>query len=114
MQLPITLDEPLQQNLSSPSDPTRQGTARARSPSHSSYFDLNIARVSLVVDIIAFLTMMLASNSVLFTCGAVLQSLGIGYSPAVQAFALEVYNRRGGKGEAGRLFGAISVVQGLG
>jgi hypothetical protein len=113
VQLPTTLDEPLQ-DLSSRSDPTRESAARAQSPSHSSYFDLNIARASLVLDIIAFLTMMLASNSVLFTCGAVLQALGIGYSPAIQAFALEVYSRRGGKGEAGKLFGAISVVSALG
>jgi len=56
----------------------------------------------------------LASNGLLFACGAILQALGVGYSPAVQAFALEVYNRRGGKGEAGKLFGAIYVVQALG
>ncbi|OJA15917.1 hypothetical protein AZE42_11217 [Rhizopogon vesiculosus] len=57
---------------------------------------------------------MFASDGLLFVCGSILQSLGVGYSPAVQAFALEVYNRRGGKGEAGKLFGAISVMQALG
>jgi MFS family permease len=76
--------------------------------------DLTIARVSLVIDIIAFLVVILASNGLLFACGAILQALGVGYSPAVQAFALEVYNRRGGKGEAGKLFGAIYVVQAVG
>jgi hypothetical protein len=58
--------------------------------------------------------MMVASSGTLFACGGFLQALGVGYSPAVQAFALEVYSRRGGKGEAGKLFGAISVVQALG
>ncbi|OAX30925.1 hypothetical protein K503DRAFT_148240 [Rhizopogon vinicolor AM-OR11-026] len=57
---------------------------------------------------------MFASNGLLFACGTILQALGVGYSPAVQAFALEVYNRRGGKGEPGKLFGAISVMQALG
>ena len=87
---------------------------RTPSPLHSSKFDLNLARISVVLDIIAFLTMLFASNGSLFACGAALQALGSGYSPALQAFALEVYSRRGGKGEAGRLFGALSVVQGLG
>ncbi|OJA15919.1 hypothetical protein AZE42_11219, partial [Rhizopogon vesiculosus] len=113
LQLPTNPDEPLQ-DLPSSSDPTRQSTANTPSPSHSSKLDLTIARVSLVVDIIAFLVVILASNGLLFACGAILQALGVGFSPALQAFALEVYNRRGGKGEAGKLFGAIYVVQALG
>jgi len=100
--------------LPSSSDPTKQSTANTPSPSHSSKLDLNTARVSLVVEIIAFLVLLLASNGLLFACGTVLQALGAGYAPAVQAFALDVYNRRGGKSEAGKLFGAISVVQALG
>ena len=113
LQLPTNPDEPLQ-DLPSSSDPTRQDTANTPSSSHSSKLDLTIARVSLVIDIIAFLVVILASNGLLFACGAILQALGVGYSPAVQAFALEVYNRRGGKGEPGKLFGVISVVQALG
>jgi MFS family permease len=113
LQLPTIPDEPLQ-DLPSSSDPTRWNTVNTPSSSHSSKLDLTIARVSLVVDIIALLIMMFASDGLLFVCGSILQSLGVGYSPAVQAFALEVYNRRGGKGEAGKLFGAISVMQALG
>ncbi|OJA08766.1 hypothetical protein AZE42_12505, partial [Rhizopogon vesiculosus] len=113
LQLPTNPDEPLQ-DLPSSSDSARQSTANTLSPSHSSKLDLTIARASLVVDIIAFLVVILASNGLLFACGAILQALGVGFSPAVQAFALEVYNRRGGKGEAGKLFGAIYVVQALG
>ncbi|OJA18419.1 hypothetical protein AZE42_06991, partial [Rhizopogon vesiculosus] len=113
LQLPTNLDEPLQ-DVPSSSDPTRQNTAHTPSSSHSSKLDLTIARVSLVVDIITLLVVILTSNGLFFACGAVLQALGSGYVPAVQAFALEVYNRRGGKGEAGKLFGAINVVQALG
>ncbi|KAG1827151.1 major facilitator superfamily domain-containing protein [Suillus subaureus] len=111
VQLPTAPDEPLQ-NLSSQTHPSRQNNAKP--PSHSSKFDLNLARISVVLDILAFVIMIFASNGLVFASGSILQSLGAGYSPAVQAFALDVYNRRGGKGEAGRLFGAISVVQALG
>lgn len=115
VQLPTAPDEPLR-DLSSRSDSTRRSTAKTRAPSssHSPKFDLSIARISLVLDIVALLVMMVASSGTLFACGGFLQALGVGYSPAVQAFALEIYSRRGGKGEAGKLFGAISVVQALG
>lgn len=111
VKLPTAPDEPLQ-NLSSQTHPNRHNNDRP--PSHSPKFDLNLARISVVLDILAFVIMIFASDGLVFTSGAILQSLGAGYSPAVQAFALDVYNRRGGKGEAGRLFGAISVVQALG
>lgn len=111
VQLPTAPGEPLQ-NPSSQTHPSRQNNTRL--PSHSPKFDLNLARISVVLDILAFVIMIFASNGLVFASGAVLQSLGAGYSPAVQAFALDVYSRRGGKGEAGKLFGAISVVQALG
>lgn len=111
VQLLTVPDEPLQ-NLSSQTHPTRQNNTKP--PSHSPKFDLNLARISVVLDILAFVIMIFASNGLVFASGAILQSLGTGYSPAVQAFALDVYSRRGGKGEAGKLFGAISVVQALG
>lgn len=111
VQLPTAPGEPLQ-NLSSQTHPNRQNNTRL--PPHSPKFDLNLARISVVLDIIAFVIMIFASNGLVFASGAILQSLGAGYSPAVQAFALDVYSRRGGKGEAGKLFGAISVVQALG
>ncbi|KAG2157241.1 major facilitator superfamily domain-containing protein [Suillus clintonianus] len=110
VQLPITPDEPLQ-NLSPQTHLSKKNDTTS---SHSPNFDLNLARISVVLDILAFVTMIFASNGLVFSCGAALQSLGAGFSPAVQAFALDVYSRRGGKGEAGRLFGAISVVQALG
>ncbi|KAG2111685.1 major facilitator superfamily domain-containing protein [Suillus discolor] len=110
VQLPTAPDEPLQ-NLSSQTLPSRQSNTGP--PSHSAKFDLNLARISIVLDILSFATMIFASDGLVFAFGSILQSLGAGYSPAVQAFALDVYSRRGGKGEAGKLFGAIGVVQAL-
>lgn len=110
MQLPTAPDEPLQ-NLSSQTLPSRHSNTGP--PSHSAKFDLNLARISIVLDILSFATMIFASDGLVFAFGSILQSLGAGYSPAVQAFALDVYSRRGGKGEAGKLFGAIGVVQAL-
>ncbi|KAG1875144.1 major facilitator superfamily domain-containing protein [Suillus tomentosus] len=110
VQLPTAPDEPLQ-NLSSQTLPSRHSNTGP--PSHSAKFDLNLARISIVFDILSFATMIFASDSLVFAFGSILQSLGAGYSPAVQAFALDVYSRRGGKGEAGKLFGAIGVVQAL-
>lgn len=111
VQLPTAPNEPLH-NLSSQTHPKKQNITK--SPSYSPKFDLNLARISVVLDIVAFVTMIFASNGLVFAFGTILQSMGTGYSPAVQAFALDVYSRRGGKGEAGKLFGAISVVQALG
>ncbi|KAG0699659.1 major facilitator superfamily domain-containing protein [Suillus ampliporus] len=115
VRLPTTPDEPLK-DLSSRSHPSGQNTAKTHTPSppHSPTFDLNLARISVFLDIISFVIMVFASNGLVFLCGATVQSLGAGYSPAIQAYALDVYSRRGGKGEAGKLFGAISVVQAVG
>ncbi|KAG1782638.1 major facilitator superfamily domain-containing protein [Suillus placidus] len=101
VQLPTAPDEPLQ-NLSSQTHSSRQNNTRP--PSHSPNFDLNLARISVVLDILAFVTMIFASNGLVFVSGAVLQSLGAGYSPASPSI----------RARSGRLFGAISVIQALG
>jgi len=98
-----------------PDEPLHDAAKRhTPSTSHTPRFDLNLARISLVISIIAYLIEGMAPSGLLFACGIGLQSLGAGYSPSIQAFALEVYHRKGGKGEAGKLFGAFSVVQALG
>lgn len=51
-------------------------------------------------------------NPVAFTAFGMLGSFGSGFGPAIQSVALEMYTQRGGT-EAGRLFGALSVVQAL-
>jgi hypothetical protein len=45
-----------------------------------------------------------------FTIFGVLGAFGLGFNPAMQSVTLALYTRRGGT-EAGRLFGALSVIQ---
>lgn len=79
---------------------------------HSPRFELGVARLSLVIDIVAYGIMVLFASQKAFGLFGVLGAMGIGYSPAVQTLALALYARRGGT-ETGRLFGALSVVQAL-
>ncbi|KAH7929729.1 MFS general substrate transporter [Leucogyrophana mollusca] len=118
IQLPAEPDEPLQSGASASStsttvEETHAPRSKSPSPSHSPAFDLNIARVSLFIEVIAFSLLAVASSGAMFTAATFLGAFGSGFSPAIQAFALELFVRRGGKGrsQAGKLFGAISVVQ---
>ncbi|KAJ3819974.1 major facilitator superfamily domain-containing protein [Lentinula raphanica] len=91
--------------------------ASSHSPSrllepHSSAFDLGLARVSLSIEIVAYLFMALATTPLAFAVFGMLGSFGSGFSPAIQSVALEMYMERGGT-ENGKLFGALSVVQAL-
>lgn len=79
---------------------------------HSPLFDLNLARASILVHIVAYTSMGLAQSAILFgLCGA-FNALGAGFSPAAQSVALALYAKRGGV-EIGRLFGALSLIQAL-
>lgn len=80
---------------------------------HSPSFDLNLARVSLIIEVISYASMGLARTPVAFTLFTILGSFGVGFSPGVHSVALDLYQRRGEK-DNGRLFGALSVVQALG
>ncbi|CAA7270975.1 unnamed protein product [Cyclocybe aegerita] len=79
---------------------------------HSPAFDLALARISLLIEIISYTLMALSPSALAFTVFGILGSLGTGFSPAVQSVTLALYARRGGT-ESGRLFGAMSVVQAL-
>jgi hypothetical protein len=79
---------------------------------HSAAFDLCLARASLVIEIISYTLTAIIPTPAAFTICAMTAALGMGFSPAVQCVALEMYARRGGK-ETGKLFGALSVVQAL-
>ncbi|KAJ2929964.1 hypothetical protein H1R20_g7121, partial [Candolleomyces eurysporus] len=79
---------------------------------HSPRFELGVARLSLVIDIMAYGIMVLFASQRAFGLFGVLGAMGIGYSPAVQTLLMALYARRGGT-ETGRLFGALSVVQAL-
>ncbi|KAF8969597.1 major facilitator superfamily domain-containing protein [Flammula alnicola] len=79
---------------------------------HSPSFDLNLARASIFIEVIAYTCMGLSPTPMAFTMFGIMGSLGAGFSPAVQSVTLALYARRGGT-ETGRLFGALSVVQAL-
>ncbi|KAJ7087857.1 major facilitator superfamily domain-containing protein [Mycena epipterygia] len=82
--------------------------------SHSASFDFSIARVSLLIEAVAYAAMPFAPTGLSFVLLTMLGSLGSGFSPAVQSAALELYTRKFGKNgsvESGKLFGAMSVLQ---
>ncbi|KAJ7219467.1 major facilitator superfamily domain-containing protein [Mycena pura] len=86
-----------------------------RSSQHSASFDLWLARISLVVDAVAYTTMPLAPNGIAFTVSTVMSSFGSGFMPAVQTVAMALYSKKhGANAESGKLFGALSVLQTLG
>ncbi|GAA5965156.1 hypothetical protein JCM21900_004621 [Sporobolomyces salmonicolor] len=77
---------------------------------HDSHFDLHLARLSLLLDLLGFLAFSLSSHRIpLFLFATALQSLGSGASPAIQSLALAHSTPR----DAGRLFASLSVVQSL-
>ncbi|GAA5882021.1 hypothetical protein JCM1840_000403 [Sporobolomyces johnsonii] len=77
---------------------------------HDSHFDLHLARLSLLLDVLGFLAFSLFSHRIpLFLFATALQSLGSGASPAIQSLALAHSTPR----DAGRLFASLSVVQSL-
>ena len=77
---------------------------------HSPLFDLNLARVSLLVDMVSYISMGLAQSPIVFALSGVFGTMGSGFSPAAQSVALALYAKRGGV-ETGRLFGAIGLIQ---
>ncbi|VDC07435.1 unnamed protein product [Peniophora sp. CBMAI 1063] len=76
-------------------------------------WDLNLARISLLLAAGSVCGLALAKRSVAFNVAIASASLGSGFLPTIQSFALEAYRRRGGT-ESGRLFGALAVIQVLG
>ncbi|KZT71313.1 MFS general substrate transporter [Daedalea quercina L-15889] len=111
IQLPAEPDEPLTDS-SSPRSPsaTRPSPPPRPHHAHSPTFDLNLARVSISLDILAYALMALAHSGALFTAWSVLGAFGSGLGPSVSSVATALYTRNGGK-ELGKLFGALSVVQ---
>jgi len=100
---------PAQSSLGAdPSQPQPPSTKEHHSPS----FDLNLARVSIFIDLTCYTLLGFAPTPVAFTLSTLVASFGAGSSPALQSVALELYSRRGEK-ETGRLFGAMSVLQAL-
>ncbi|KAF7323180.1 MFS domain-containing protein [Mycena chlorophos] len=88
----------------------RQGQT-SPSPDHSPSFDLGLAKISVLIDMFAFGLMTLATSVLPFLGASILNSFGAGFGPALQSVALELHTRRNGREEAGKLFGAFSIVQ---
>ena len=120
MQLPTQPGEPLNSRPESPSPPTRASSrdpvhAHAHTNTHTPALDLGIAKASLAVHAVSLVLIAISNNGGLFFAASMLATFGIGYAPVVQSLSLELYVRRGGEvSEAGRLFGAMSVIQALG
>ncbi|KAG5352842.1 hypothetical protein C0989_000184 [Termitomyces sp. Mn162] len=95
-------------------EPLLSGSPReaAMKMPHSTAFDLGLARVSLLVEVVSYSLMAYAPTALVFTRSSMMTSMGAGLNPALQSVALALYRRRGGM-ESGRLFGAISVLQAL-
>ncbi|KAJ3502515.1 hypothetical protein NLJ89_g8854 [Agrocybe chaxingu] len=115
IELPAAPEESSPLLSSSPSEPSSSTTTprpTIKKEIHSPSFDLALARISLLVEIISYTLMALSPSALAFTVFGIFGSLGTGFSPAVQSVTLALYARRGGT-ESGRLFGAMSVVQAL-
>lgn len=82
-------------------------------PTHSPTFDLGLAKFSLLIEIAVYVCVPFAPTVVLFTVLSVVASFSAGFAPALQSVALDLYARREGGTETGRLFGAFSVVQAI-
>jgi hypothetical protein len=112
IKLPVETEEPLDgPSTPAPAPAHAQGHSHGKHTSHHNTtlrFDLALARGSLLIDLVAYSVMPLAPMNAVPVGGA----FGGGFGPAVQAVALELFARRpdGSAAQAGRLFGALSVL----
>lgn len=103
IQLHSTPDEPL-----SP----QNDASKRRSPPRSAVFDLILARASAALQMTCYLGLAIANTGALFTLVSMISSFAAGFSPAAQALALDIYARYSqNRGEVGKLYGALSVLQ---
>jgi hypothetical protein len=126
--LPTEPSEPLHMPLlsdeDSPSDPL---PSQRPSPqdAHSSAFDLSLARVSLLIYVVFYVIMGLATNPWVFTVSSMFAQLGAGYLPGLHSVAMDMFvhrerQMRGGEEgglipiEVGKLYGSLAVVQAFG
>ncbi|TFL07547.1 major facilitator superfamily domain-containing protein [Pterulicium gracile] len=81
-------------------------------PMHDPSVDIMLLRVSLFLEIVAYIGLTVVRHPTGFIAFSVCNALGSGVSPAAQSLALEAFTAQGGH-ESGRLFGALSVIQAL-
>ena len=105
-----------------PGHPARRRTYAGPTTSHSehaaqrhgdrlAHFNLTVARVSLLVELTAFILISLSTTGPQFYAASMMVSLGAGFNPLIQALALDLMPS-GGK-DAGKLFGAIGMLGAL-
>ena len=113
LELPVTPVEttPLLNPLT-PSSSTMMARKTIKKEIHSPLFDLNLARLSILIHLVAYISMGVTRRAILFGLSAAFNALGSGFSPAAQSVALALYAKRGGV-EIGRLFGALSLIQAM-
>ncbi|KAH0827047.1 major facilitator superfamily domain-containing protein [Lanmaoa asiatica] len=122
VQVPSTPDEPLQGDVglspshgasSLPNSAQTNASEHRVQASRSPAFDLALARASEVLESTAFLCMSLAKTGTLFVLASTIGLFASGFSPAAHALSLDIYtNRRSqNRGEVGKLFGALNVIQ---
>ena len=110
LDLPVTPVEttPLLDSSSSSSS-TMMSRKTIKKEIHSPLFDLNLARASLVVEMVSYTWMGLTQSPILFALSFFFDTMGAGFPPAAQSVALALYAKKGGV-ETGRLFGALSLI----
>ncbi|KAI0093846.1 major facilitator superfamily domain-containing protein [Irpex rosettiformis] len=108
--LPSESYEDLLQSNADLEEPTALSPPSAQ---HSSLpFDLALAKVSLLVEVVSYTALCFAADSLTYTVFTMAGAFGSGFGPAVSSVALALYIQRGGV-ESGKLFGAMSVIQSL-
>ncbi|TCD62170.1 hypothetical protein EIP91_007253 [Steccherinum ochraceum] len=109
--LPSTPSEPLL-TAGSTSPPRRSPSPRATAQytSRSISFDLNVARVSVMVEFLSMFMLPFTNNALVFTALSIANCFGSGHTPAAQSVTLALYAQRGGT-ESGKLLGALGVLQ---
>ena len=93
-----------------PATPVRPPKSAASNSHKSISFDLNIARMSIIVEIISVLSLAMTKSGLVYTALSVVGCFGSGHAPAAQSVALALYAQRGGV-ESGKLLGALGVMQ---
>lgn len=88
--------------------------SKTEASSNTPAVDLALARFSCILEAICYTAIPLAPTVATFTAFGMLAAWGGGFNPAMHALALELFSRRNkNKAEAGKLFGALSVVSSL-
>ncbi|KAF8311588.1 MFS general substrate transporter [Clavulina sp. PMI_390] len=91
--------------------PSHHERIRLRHTHRTADFDLIIARASVMVDITAYIFIVLSQNGPQFFAASMLSSFGGGFNPSAHSISLYLMPR--GDMDSGKLFGALGVLNAL-